>query len=114
MACTTTGAGAGAGVGAGVGAATGGGVAAVMAGCCPVTRRGSNEGALMPPLAVGAGDAAATGAGVGAATATGVGTGAGAAAGGGIQRAPQMQGVLTLDTFDAAITALSDWRAKHP
>ena len=35
------------------------------------------------------------------------------AGGGGIQRRPQMQGVLTLDTFDAAITALADWRANH-
>ena len=53
-----------------------------MAGCWPVTRRGSNDGALMPP-ALGAGVAAATGAGVGAATAAGGATGVGAATGAG-------------------------------
>ena len=36
------------------------------------------------------------------------------AGGGGILRTPQMEGVLTLDSFDTAITALAEWRANHP
>ena len=36
------------------------------------------------------------------------------AGGGGILRTPQMEDILKLDTFDAAIAALADWRANHP